>query len=83
MREQYNQLQANPCAFEPYYVGYHEIVNLKGMAQTELGDLFDEKEFNEALLKSGAAPFSVVQKNIEEYIETAAYTDAQFAKSAA
>ena len=29
---QYSQLQANPCAFEPYYVGYEEIASLKEKA---------------------------------------------------
>lgn len=65
----YRQLQANPCAFEPYYVGYFEIENLKEKAQDALKDQFDNKKFHEALLKSGLAPFSVVEKNINAYIE--------------
>lgn len=65
----YRQLQANPCAFEPYYVGYFEIENLKEKAQDTLKDQFDNKKFHEALLKSGLAPFSVVEKNINAYIE--------------
>ena len=28
IQTQYAQLQANPAAFEPYYVGYHEIINM-------------------------------------------------------
>ena len=63
------QLQANPCAFEPYYVGYHEIAAMKEDAQEALGDLFTDQEFNEALLESGVAPFSVVQRHISDYIE--------------
>lgn len=66
---QYMQLQANPCAFEPYYVGYHEIAAMKEDAQEALGDLFTDQEFNEALLESGVAPFSVVQRHISDYIE--------------
>ena len=68
LRTQYNQLQANPCAFEPYYVGYEEIMAIKENAQEKLGDSFVEKEFNEAVLKSGNAPFSVVEKNVDNYI---------------
>ena len=65
---QYRQLQANPCAFEPYYVGYHEVAALKERAQQELGGRFEEEAFHEALLSSGTAPFSVVERNIEGYI---------------
>lgn len=67
----YRQLQANPCAFEPYYVGYFEIENLKEKAQEALGDQFENKGFNEALLKSGLVSFSVVERNVDAYIEEA------------
>ena len=66
---QYSQLQANPCAFEPYYVGYEEIASLKEKAVKKLGDAFDDKAFHTALLKSGVAPFNVVEENINAYIE--------------
>ena len=65
----YYQIQANPTAFIPYYVGYMQIAQLKEDAQKELKDKFNDKKFHEALLKSGSAPFSVVEKNIEEYIK--------------
>lgn len=67
---QYKQLQANPAAFEPYYVGYIEIEALKDKAQEALGDKFEDKAFHEALLKSGNAPFKVVERNIDAYIKT-------------
>ena len=70
-RLQYQQLQANPCAFEPYYVGYHEIAALKEEARAQLGESFDDREFNRALLDSGPAPFSVVERQIQEYISSA------------
>lgn len=63
------QLQANPAAFEPYYVGYHEIINMKEDAQQALGSRFHEKEFHTALLESGIAPFQVVQQHIDAYVE--------------
>lgn len=69
---QYAQLQANPAAFQPYYVGYHEIANLKEAAQEELGSSFSEKEFNLALLSSGTANFEVVQRHIAAYVQHAA-----------
>ena len=69
IQTQYAQLQANPAAFEPYYVGYHEIINMKEDAQQVLGSRFHEKEFHTALLESGIAPFQVVQQHIDAYVE--------------
>ena len=66
---QYNQLWNNPAAFQSYYVGYLEIMDLKNEAMDKLGDNFDEMKFHEALLSSGSAPFKVVKDNIEEYIK--------------
>lgn len=66
---QYEQLQANPAAFQPYYVGYHEIMDLREKAETALGDAFEQKAFHEALLESGNAPFEVVERHIDAYIE--------------
>ena len=45
------------------------MANMKKDAQEALKDKFNEKEFHEAILKSGSAPFSVVEKNVKEYIK--------------
>ena len=68
---QYRQLQANPCAFQPYYVGYEEIRALRRQAEEALGEDFSQLDFHQALLKSGSAPFFVVERNVEEYIQSA------------
>ena len=67
----YSSIQPNPTAFLSYYAGYVEIMELKEEAQDQLGDKFYDKDFHTALLKSGTAPFSVVKKNIEAYIDDA------------
>ena len=67
----YRQLQANPCAFQPYYVGYEELLAMRESAQQALGGSCTEKGFHEAILKSGAAPFHVVQRNVDAYISEA------------
>ena len=74
---QYRQLQANPCAFQPYYVGYEEIRALRRQAEEELGEDFSQLDFHQALLKSGSAPFFVVEWNVEEYIQSAGQTAGQ------
>lgn len=67
---QYNQLKDNPTIFVPYYYGYLQFSNLKTTAKEELGNKFNDIEFHEALLTSGCAPFTIVEKNVENYIET-------------
>lgn len=71
LKEQYLQLQANPAAFEPYYVGYEEFASMKEEAKKQLGDKFSEKDFNQALLESGTATFAVVQRHVNDYISKA------------
>lgn len=71
-KPQYDQLWANPCAFEPYYVGYEAFAALREQAEEALGTGFDEKSFHQALLESGTAPFAVVERNVQAYIERAA-----------
>lgn len=64
----YDQLQANPAAFEPYYVGYEEFNALQQKAQDELGEAFETKAFHEAILEAGIVPFSVVERHVDAYI---------------
>lgn len=65
----YQQLQANPAAFVPYYVGYEEIANMKEEAQEKCGNTFDNKAFHQALLETGTATFEVVERHINRYVE--------------
>ncbi len=69
-KKQYLQLQANPATFEPYYVGCEEFLALKRKAQKKLGNKFKDIDFHKAILKSGNAPFSVIEKNVNEYIQS-------------
>lgn len=65
----YNQIADCPATFLSYYYGFVQIDNLKKEAEEELGNQFDPKEFHTALLMSGSAPFSIVEKNINYYID--------------
>lgn len=68
MTSTYYMTQSNPGVNLSYGVGYFQILDLRTKAESELGEKFDEKAFNDALLKSGNVPFSIVNKNIDEYI---------------
>lgn len=68
---QYAQIQENPAMFLPYYAGGAAFMELRKTAEEALGGDFDETAFHEALLKSGDAPFMVVERNVKDYIERA------------
>ena len=50
-----------------YKVGHTEIVRLRSAAQATLGDTFDIKDFNQAVVDGGNAPLDVLAKNVERY----------------
>ena len=62
--KQYNQLLYTPCAFEPYYTGYEQIMDLKERAKNTLKSDYNEKEFHTILLDCGPAPFFIVEENM-------------------
>jgi len=51
----------NPTNFLSYYVGFLEFQNMRELAETQLGDKFNAKEFHTFLLDLGPAPFDVIQ----------------------
>lgn len=65
----YEQLQANPAAFLSYYVGHMQFLRLRTEAEQALGEQFDEKAFHQAILQSGSAPFEVVERHVQTYIQ--------------
>ena len=69
--ELYNQLQGDPCVFENYYVGYEQFRALREKAEDALGEKFTDIGFHEAILRNGIAPFSMVEKSVDEYIANA------------
>jgi uncharacterized protein (DUF885 family) len=52
-----------------YKVGHSAINRLRGRAETALGDKFNYKRFNDAVVLGGAVPMSVLGRVIDGYIE--------------
>ncbi len=52
-----------------YKIGEQEILRLRKRAQDTLKERFDIKEFHRAVLQNGAVPLSVLQNQIEEFIQ--------------
>ena len=54
-----------------YKIGHSEIVRQRTRAQEALGDAYDFKAFNDAVVLGGNAPLDVMAKNVGRYIERA------------
>lgn len=62
----YNLIIGSPGNYLKYYVGYLEFLELKKEWIQEKGAEFSQKEFHEAVLTVGPAPFELVEKYMWE-----------------
>ena len=54
-----------------YKVGHSEMVRQRGRAQQALGNAYDLRKFNDAVVKGGNAPLDVLARNVDRYIASA------------
>jgi uncharacterized protein (DUF885 family) len=66
--EIYNVLLEEPAVYLPYAVGYLEIMALRSMAESTLGDDFNLKDFHQFLLEIGPAQFSLIEDHMEVWL---------------
>jgi uncharacterized protein (DUF885 family) len=59
----------NPGQACAYKVGMLKVEELRERAQRELGNKFDQREFHDAVLKSGAMPLEILEAQINAYIQ--------------
>ena len=65
----YELIIGSPGNYLKYYIGYVEFLELKKDWAEENGPGFSQKEFHEAVLKVGPAPFDIVEKYMWEMEE--------------
>lgn len=53
-----------------YKMGELAIKRIRQQAESELGDLFDIREFHDQILKHGSVPLSVLEAEMNQYIES-------------
>lgn len=53
-----------------YKVGMNKILELRERAKKELGNKFDIREFHDEVLRNGAVTLSILDENIERWIES-------------
>ncbi|MEJ7902113.1 MAG: DUF885 domain-containing protein [Thermomicrobiales bacterium] len=53
-----------------YKIGQLKISELRAMAERELGEKFDLRDFNDAVLATGSVPLAALERHIEAWIAT-------------
>lgn len=64
-----NYVVAEPCNYQMYCVGWLEFQLLREMAEAELGDKFNEKNFHQVVLDAGPCQFKFVKEKVQKYID--------------
>ena len=69
VKELYYSAIAEPGIYFPYTYGQLRMWELRDMAEKELGKSFDEKEYHTFLTELGIVSFSVVENELEKWID--------------
>ncbi len=67
--EIFDYVVEEPGSYLSYFIGYLEFLDLREMAKEELGDAFDVKQFHDFILRTGPAPFYIIEDYMEEWME--------------
>lgn len=67
--EIFDYVVEEPGSYLSYFIGYLEFLDLREMAKEELGDTFDIKQFHDFILRTGPAPFYIIEDYMEEWME--------------
>ena len=69
IEEIYNVIAGDPCYYLAYHGGYLEILELRKIAETTLGNEFNLKEFHTFVLDLGECPFSLANQRLADWLE--------------
>lgn len=67
--DQYNIFLETPTNYLQYYLTGFTFKDLQEKTKNALGTSYDPVEFHEVILKTGPAPFSILEKEVDAYIE--------------
>lgn len=66
--EQYNLFLETPTNYLQYYLSGFLLQDLYDQTKSELGDKFSPVKFHEVILKTGPAPYEILEKQVNKYI---------------
>lgn len=58
-----------PANYLSYFIGYLEFIELREMAEEELGNDFVAKDFHQFLMETGPAPFYIIEDYMEDWMK--------------
>lgn len=67
--EIFDYIVEEPGNYLSYFIGYLEFLDLREMAEEELGDAFDAKQFHDFVLRTGPAPFYIIEEYMEDWMK--------------
>lgn len=65
--ERYIVMPAQACA---YKVGMLKILELRSLAEKQLGAAFDERQFHDVVLRNGALPLDILERQVKAYLSS-------------
>lgn len=68
--EMYYTMIEEPGNYMKYVIGYLEFQELRDHAEEKLGNDFNPQAFHSVLLKTGPAPFDILEKMVNEWIKS-------------
>jgi len=66
----YELVIGDPAMYVPYGYGYLQQKQIREHAESELGDKFNEKEYNTVVLDCGFSMYEYVEKQVNAYIKS-------------
>jgi uncharacterized protein (DUF885 family) len=72
LRSELNRYCSWPGQACGYKMGHNEIVRLRGTAQKKLGDRFDLRTFDDAIVLGGNMPLTMLARVVDRYVATRA-----------
>lgn len=67
--EIFDYIVEEPGNYLSYFIGYLEFLDLRKTAEEELGEAFDAKQFHDFLLRTGPAPFYIIEEYMEDWMK--------------
>lgn len=67
IRELYELIVEEPAHYLKYYIGYLEFEELKEYTKTRYLYNYNDKDFHQAVLEIGPAPFDIVEEYLDDY----------------
>ena len=63
----YALITEEPSHYLKYYIGYLEFLELKDFAKKEFGERYLDREFHQAVIRIGPAPFPILRKYLSDF----------------